>query len=102
MLENLVDNAIRYSTAPKWIGLHASVTSNIRTIEVRDRGVGIPQRDIGRVTRRFQRGRRAPSGGSGLGLAIVSRIVADHRGALQIESAVGEGTTVRITLPVAA
>ena len=102
MLENLVDNAIRYSAAPKWIGLSASVKSNICTIEVRDRGVGIPQRDIGRVTRRFQRGRRAPSGGSGLGLAIVSRIVADHRGTLQIESAVGEGTTVRITLPVAA
>jgi len=101
MLENLVDNAIRYSAAPKWIGLGASVESNVCAIEVCDRGAGIPERDIGRVTRRFQRGRRAPSGGSGLGLAIVSRIVADHRGTLQIESAVGQGTTVRITLPVA-
>ena len=68
---------------------------------VADRGMGIPADEVAQVTRRFFRGRRAGSGGSGLGLAIASRIAADHDGSLQIESAVGAGTTVTVTLPAA-
>jgi len=51
------------------------------------------------VMRRFFRGRRASSGGSGLGLTIAQRIVTDHRGTLTVTSKVGQGTTVRFTLP---
>jgi signal transduction histidine kinase len=102
VLENLLDNAIRYSGDGRWLGVRARRAGEARVrLEVADRGVGIPPDEIGQVTRRFYRGRRSPSGGSGLGLAIVRRIVADHGGELSIESEPGTGTTVGVTLPVA-
>ena len=70
-------------------------------LQVVDSGIGIPAEEISQVTRKFVRGRKAPSGGSGLGLAIASRIASDHGGTLSIQSIVGEGTTVRVTLPAA-
>jgi two-component system OmpR family sensor kinase len=69
------------------------------TIGITDSGIGIPAEEISQVTRKFFRGRKAPSGGSGLGLAIASRIASDHGGTLSIRSVVGEGTTVSVTLP---
>jgi len=71
------------------------------TIRVIDRGIGMTADEIPRATRRFFRGRRSSAAGSGLGLAIVQRIVADHAGTLRIESAIGQGTTVSVVLPVA-
>ena len=102
VLDNLVDNAIRYSGESRWLAVRARRDGALTVrLEVADRGVGIPEDEIGQVTRRFYRGHRAPSGGSGLGLAIVSRIVADHTGQLSITSVAGEGTTAAVTLPVA-
>ena len=69
-------------------------------LEVTDKGIGIPDSEIGRVTRKFFRGRTSIAGGSGLGLAIVDRIVTDHSGSLEIRSRVGVGTTVVVTLPI--
>ena len=71
------------------------------TLIVSDKGMGIPAEEIPRVTRKFSRGHGSEAGGSGLGLAIVDRIVRDHGGSLTIESQVGAGTSVAITLPVA-
>ncbi|MGH9144441.1 MAG: ATP-binding protein, partial [Vicinamibacterales bacterium] len=51
------------------------------------------------VTHKFFRGTAGASGGTGLGLAITQRIVADHDGRLSIESQLGVGTTVTVTLP---
>jgi two-component system phosphate regulon sensor histidine kinase PhoR len=71
---------------------------------VTDTGEGIPISDIPRLTERFYRVDRARSrelGGTGLGLAIVKHIVQLHHGSLGIESRVGEGTTVTVSLPVA-
>ncbi len=101
LLDNLVDNAIRYSPAEKWLRLRARAVGPAVTIAVADRGMGIPQDELAHVTRRFVRGRGAGSGGSGLGLAIAARIAADHGGTLAIESTVDVGTTVRVTLPAA-
>jgi signal transduction histidine kinase len=70
-------------------------------ITIRDEGTGIPADEIPQVTRKFVRGHRAGSGGSGLGLAIVTRIVTDHGGTLSIQSEVGAGTSVVVTLPSA-
>lgn len=66
-----------------------------------DKGVGIPADELARVTKKFFRGRTSVAGGSGLGLAIVDRIIADHRGSLAIQSTVGQGTTVSVTIPAA-
>lgn len=99
LLNNLIDNAIRYSKTRRHLTIAGRTRSGSVTLEVTDKGVGIPAEDIDRVTRKFWRGQEAVSGGSGLGLAIVDRIVADHGGKLEIRSTVGEGTSVIVTLP---
>ena len=98
---NLVDNAIKYSGAQRWVGLAARADSGWVSVEVRDRGVGIPADEISVVLQKFSRGRHSPHGGSGLGLAIANRIVADHGGAMTISSRLGSGTTVTVTLAIA-
>jgi len=101
MLNNLLDNAIRYSKNSRHVTIAGRAHQQTVTLEVADKGVGIPPEEIERVTRKFWRGRSSPTSGSGLGLAIVDRIVTDHRGSMEIRSTVGVGTSVIITLPVA-
>jgi signal transduction histidine kinase len=101
MLNNLVDNAIRYSRDVRHLHIGASANGRSITLEVKDKGIGISPEDLPRVTRKFSRGTGSEAGGSGLGLAIVDRIAHDHGGTLRISSEVGAGTTVSITLPVA-
>jgi signal transduction histidine kinase len=99
LLNNLLDNAIRYSRDTRELTVAARRSGEAVTLEVADRGVGIAQDELARVTRKFFRGRGSVSGGSGLGLAIVDRIVADHGGTLAIRSVEGQGTTVSVTIP---
>ncbi|MFN7983204.1 MAG: HAMP domain-containing sensor histidine kinase [Vicinamibacterales bacterium] len=101
LLNNLIDNAVRYSKDVRELWLTGRAHDGAVTIEVRDRGVGIPADELDNVTRKFFRGRGAVSGGSGLGLAIVDRIVSDHDGTLAIRSQEGQGTTVSVTMPAA-
>jgi two-component system phosphate regulon sensor histidine kinase PhoR len=105
---NLIDNAIKYTPRGGRVTLLARPATHpsVPTIEmiVADTGEGIPASDIPRLTERFYRVDRARSrelGGTGLGLAIVKHIVQLHQGMLSIESRVGEGTTVTISLPEA-
>ena len=73
-------------------------------LSVTDTGIGIPEKDLPRLTERFYRVDKARSremGGTGLGLAIVKHLVAAHNGTLSIESKLGEGTQVRICLRAA-
>lgn len=99
LLNNLIDNAIRYSGENRSLTIRARRNGDAVTIDVEDRGVGIPSDELERVTRKFFRGRTSVAGGSGLGLAIVDRIVSDHGGRLSITSVEGRGTTVSITIP---
>jgi signal transduction histidine kinase len=99
LFDNLIDNAIRHAGATRDIRVTVRALDTAVRVEISDRGIGIAPDDLARVTEKFVRGRNAPAGGSGLGLAIVSRIVNDHRGTLAIESALGIGTTVAVTLP---
>ena len=109
VLINLIDNAIKYTPAGGRVRVSAAVPSDDdrRSVEIRvtDSGIGIPEKDIPRLTERFYRVDRARSrelGGTGLGLAIVKHIVQAHGGSLAIESRLQQGTTVRVGLPQAA
>jgi signal transduction histidine kinase len=98
---NLVDNSVRYSADRKMLRIAARVNGSTVTIEVIDRGVGIPAEELPTIAGKFIRGRRTRSHGSGLGLAIVARVIKDHGGTFALDSAAGNGTTARITLPAA-
>ena len=103
LVRNLVDNALKYGhpDKPVTIGLKALGEGRVR-LYVRDRGDGIAPQHLPHLTRRFYRtdpGRSRAAGGTGLGLAIVKHIVERHRGKMMIESSLGMGTTVQVTLP---
>jgi two-component system phosphate regulon sensor histidine kinase PhoR len=113
VLQNLVDNAIKYGREGGLVRLEARPVSGGENwpatpgilLRVTDDGPGIPARHLPRLTERFYRvdkGRSRAAGGTGLGLAIVKHIVNRHRGHLLIESAEGTGTTVSVWLPQAA
>jgi len=99
LFNNLIDNAIRYSREVKHLSISARAHAGWVTVDVADRGMGIPPDELQRVTRKFFRGRGTVAGGSGLGLAIVDRIVTDHGGSMTIQSSEGQGTTVSVTIP---
>ena len=101
-LDNVIDNAIKYSERTRVVQIQARVVDRSVAIGVADRGIGIPGGELARVSDKFFRGRAATRGGSGLGLAIVREIVEAHGGRLHIESRPGQGTRVEIRLPQAA
>ena len=101
-LDNIVDNAIRYSADRGSIRVTAKQEGEVVLLEVQDRGTGIPADELPQVRKKFVRGRLARANGSGLGLAIVTRIVADHAGSFELESEYGTGSTARVGLPVSA
>lgn len=105
VLDNLVDNAIKYTPNGGRITVRWSAAAEAVAVEVEDTGVGIPAEHLGRVFERFYRVDKARSrevGGTGLGLSIVKRLVQAMRGAVQVASTEGKGTTFRLTLPRAA
>jgi two-component system phosphate regulon sensor histidine kinase PhoR len=101
MLVNLLDNAVKYTDRGK-ITVSLDVQDKRVRIRVRDTGIGIPKEDIPRIFERFyvvDKSRSRKSGGTGLGLSIVKHIVLLHHGTIDIESALGKGTSVTVTLP---
>lgn len=103
VLDNIIGNAVHYTAEGGTISVKAVKTGLTVTIAVSDTGIGIPKEDLPHVYDRFYRVDKARSrrrGGSGLGLAIAKEIMDRHDGRLAIESEVGKGTTVLITLPL--
>jgi signal transduction histidine kinase len=105
-LDNLLENAHKYSRSSNvGVAIAASVVSGDLHIAVRDRGIGIAPQDLAKVFRPFFRAdqsRARKTGGLGLGLALVKRIAIAHQGDVEIESHLGEGTCVRLRLPIEA
>ncbi|HZI80531.1 MAG TPA: HAMP domain-containing sensor histidine kinase [Vicinamibacterales bacterium] len=99
-LDNIVDNAIKYSTTEKHLTVRGTANGKTVTLSVRDRGPGIASKDLSRVFERFYRGANATVSGSGLGLPIAKRIVEGHGGRIEVRSTVGSGTEVDLTLPI--
>jgi two-component system phosphate regulon sensor histidine kinase PhoR len=106
LLDNLISNAVRYGCdrSDSRVEISAVRNGGWLLLSVTDHGPGIPRDHLPRVTERFYRvdaARSRESGGTGLGLAIVKHIIERHRGALDIRSTVGVGTSVTVRLPLA-
>jgi signal transduction histidine kinase len=99
VLENILDNAIRYSNGTRYLSISASASGTQVSLRIADRGKGILPEELPHVFEKFYRGHDAVSGGSGLGLAIAQRIIKDHHGEVKLESASDSGTIVEILLP---
>jgi len=101
---NILSNAIKYTPDGGRLDISAGTGGSHVWIRVADNGIGIPEKDLPRLFERFYRvdkARSRESGGTGLGLSIAREILTQHKGDIRIDSALGEGTTVTITLPTA-
>jgi len=104
VVENLIDNAIKYSGEETEVVVSARQVRRRIVVSVTDQGIGIPGDDLPRVFDRIYRTRQRKVievGGAGLGLSICQKLVEAHKGRIWIESEEGKGTTVFFTLPVA-
>ncbi len=104
-LTNLISNAVKFSDHGGAITVKTAGRGGEIVISVRDEGMGIAPDDMERIFQRFERVETGIAGrtvGTGLGLAIVSDIAWLHHGRVRVESAIGEGSTFSITLPVSA
>ena len=97
---NILDNAAKYGGDGKRIDIRLVRDGGNLVATVRDYGQGIPEAELPFVKEKFYKG-SSKQRGSGIGLAVTEEIVALHGGTLDIASAVGEGTTVTVTLPSA-
>lgn len=99
LLYNLCDNAIRYNNPGGRVRVETYAHNGQTVLCVGDNGIGIPREHQERIFERFYRvdkSRSKSTGGTGLGLAIVKHIIARHDARLELESAAGKGTMVKI------
>lgn len=99
---NLIKNAINY-TDQGHIEIKGRISNNKYVLEFIDTGIGIEEKNMERIFKRFYRvdkARSRDSGGSGLGLSICKNVVLKHKGEIFVDSEVGKGTKFTITLPI--
>jgi signal transduction histidine kinase len=100
VVTNLLSNAAKYGLGNP-IRVEGSSEGSIARLSVEDKGMGIAERDLGRVFDRFTRiGPLRPISGLGVGLSISRAIVEAHGGTIRVESAVGRGSTFTLELPL--
>ena len=99
LFDNLCQNAIRYNNEGGFVRVKIGRENDKPVVVVQDNGIGIPKNQQERVFERFYRvdkSRSRETGGTGLGLAIVKHIVELHDARIDLDSEVGEGTTIRV------
>lgn len=104
VLSNLVENAIKYNVENGWVKVTLDADHQFFILTVSDSGIGIPPEALDHIYERFYRVDKSHSreiGGTGLGLAITRSAVLMHRGSIQVESKVGEGTSFIVKIPLA-
>lgn len=102
-LLNLVNNAIKYSSGDKYLGISLYRANGHVMLEVADHGIGIPENEHGKIFEKFYRVGDPlvhTTKGSGLGLSLVRHIVHAHGGEVSVESIPGQGSKFVISLPV--
>jgi len=105
MVQNLISNAIKYSTDDAVVDVAVIASPSTVELVVRDEGVGISEADQANLFTEFFRSHDPAvqaRPGTGLGLSIVERIAHAHGGAVGVRSKLGKGTTVTVTLPLVA
>ena len=100
LLVNLLDNAVKYTPAESPITLIATATDRAVTVEVADRGPGLPPGEEDRVFEKFYRGQPTSGRGVGLGLAICQGIVRAHGGRIWAQNLPEGGVAFLFTLPI--
>jgi signal transduction histidine kinase len=101
ILMNLVSNGLKYSPDKEKVDLCLRSDNNFAIFEVRDRGIGIPNADLQRLFEAFHRAKNVGNiAGTGLGMAIVKRFVDCHNGNIDVKTREGEGTMVKVELPL--
>lgn len=96
---NIIDNGIKYSKKGGIINIDTNITPDKAIIKISDNGCGISKEDLPKVKNRFYKANNTVRG-SGIGLAVADELIALHNGRLDIESELGKGTAVIITLPI--
>lgn len=103
-ISNLLDNAIKYSPEVKQLSITTDRRGSDLSVEITDRGIGIPRAEQTRIFEKFYRvgnGLVHDVKGSGLGLSLVKHIIEAHKGTISVESDVGKGSRFTILLPFA-
>jgi signal transduction histidine kinase len=102
-LVNLVNNALKYSTDEKFLGVKLYRENGVLKLEVLDHGIGIARRDQSKIFEKFYRTGDPlvhNTKGSGLGLSLVRHITQAHGGEIEVESTPGKGSKFTLSLPV--
>jgi two-component system NtrC family sensor kinase len=103
MVDNLLDNAIKYTGSGGTITVQSTVAQDQIVLQFKDTGIGIPALDLPHVFDKFYRASNTgdESAGTGLGLSIVKSVVEAHGGRIWVDSVVGKGSSFTVVLPVA-
>lgn len=100
ILSNLLSNAVKYSPQNPLIDFSLSLEQENLIFQVRDRGIGIPENDLGHLFEAFHRGSNVGDiDGRGLGLSILKHCVDLHQGTITVDSKINQGTAVTVTIP---
>lgn len=103
ILGNLIDNSIKYSNENSKILIMGNILKNNLILSIEDEGIGIPKEEINSIFRRFYRvdkSRNRKIEGNGLGLAIVKNLLLNLNGKIEIDSDIGKGTKIILTIPL--
>ncbi len=99
---NLLTNAIRYTDKEGEISVSWNKINNDAIFQVTDKGIGIPEKHVNRITERFYRvdeDRSRESGGTGLGLSIVKNVMQQHQGEIRVASELNSGSSFKLIFP---
>jgi two-component system, OmpR family, phosphate regulon sensor histidine kinase PhoR len=99
---NLLTNAVKYSPPETIVSIRAHAQGQLMRISVTDQGIGMDDKELRNIFKKFYRTRKAESSGevgTGIGLSIVDQIVAHHGGRIEVTSTPGKGSCFTIVLP---